>query len=81
MMLTRDSASVAEGVSEVNHPFQWGGLSFYNTQVASDPAGVPYAGIQIVRDPGRPYVFAGFVLMGLGAVLAFCRRSFKVKML
>jgi len=77
LSLRKDSESFSEGVSEVNHPFQWGGLSFYNTQVATDPSGMPYAGIQIVRDPGRPYVFAGFVLMCVGAVLSFYRRAFK----
>lgn len=70
----RNSENIAAGTSEVNGPFQWGGLYFYNTQTGKDPNGVPYAGIQIVRDPGRPYVFAGFAVMALGAVLSFRRR-------
>jgi len=72
--INRNSGNIASGTSEVNGPFQWGGLYFYNTQIGKDPEGAPYAGIQIVRDPGRPVVFAGFAVMGLGAVLSFKRR-------
>ncbi|MBT0652313.1 ResB-like family cytochrome C biogenesis protein [Geobacter luticola] len=74
--LARGSEKLVEGTSEVNSPFQWNGLYFYNTRVDRDAAGAVYAGIQIVRDPGRPYVFAGFAIMGLGAVLSFIRRFY-----
>ncbi len=72
--INKNSAKIAGGTSEVNGPFQWGGHYFYNTQIGRDPNGTPYAGIQIVRDPGRPVVFAGFAIMGLGSALAFKRR-------
>ncbi len=72
--INQNSGNIAGGTSEVNGPFQWGGLYFYNTQIGKDSEGTPYAGIQIVRDPGRPVVFAGFAVMGLGAVLSFKRR-------
>lgn len=78
--LIRDSERIASGISEVNHPFRWEGLYFYNTQISTDPKGISYAGIQIVRDPGRPYVFAGFTVMGIGSVLAFVRRFSKRKL-
>lgn len=74
--LRKDSEKLAGGTSEVNGPFQWGGLYFYNTLTGKDSNGMPYAGIQIVRDPGRPLVFAGFAVMGLGAVLSFKRRIY-----
>lgn len=63
-----------DGVAEVNHPFKWNGLYFYNTQVAVDDAGTPYAGIQIVKDPGRPLVFAGFLVTSIGGIMAYGRR-------
>jgi len=74
LAVQQNSATVAEGTSEVNGPFPWGGLYFYNTQTGKDADGAPFAGIQIVRDPGRPLVFAGFAVMGLGAVLSYLRR-------
>lgn len=72
--INRNSEKIAGGTSEVNAPFQWEKHYFYNTQIDRDPNGTPYAGIQIVRDPGRPVVFSGFAVMGLGSVLAFRRR-------
>ena len=74
LALSRDSVPIAEGTAEVNAPFIWNGLYFYNTQVGTDKVGMSFAGIQVVKDPGRPCVFAGFAIMGLGAVLASVRR-------
>lgn len=65
---------IAEGPSEVNSPFKWNGLSFYNTEISSDKYGLPYAGIQVTKDPGRPYVFFGFGLMGIGSVMYFVKK-------
>lgn len=76
LRLARDSRTIVEGSSEVNRPFQWGGLDFFHVQTARDPAGRAYAGLQIVRDPGRPLVFSGFVLVGIGVLLAFARRFY-----
>jgi len=74
LMLTDSSGTVAEGSAEVNGPFQWRGLYFFNTQVERDRAGVPYAGIQIVQDPGRWLVFSGMAIVALGALMATFRR-------
>lgn len=76
LLLSDKDKTLATGTAEVNGPFTWQGLYFYNTLTGSDENGRPFAGIQIVRDPGRPYVFSGFAVMGLGAVFAFFRRFY-----
>lgn len=79
-LIIKDSSGVvAEGTAEVNGPFKWGGLYFFNTQVERDPDGAPYAGIQIVRDPGRYLVFSGMVIVAIGAFMATFRRCYGVK--
>jgi hypothetical protein len=76
LRLMQNERLLAQGPTEINSPFQWGGLHFYNTLIDKTPDGEPYAGIQIVNDPGRPLVFAGFVLVGLGAMALFIRRIY-----
>ncbi len=76
LKLMRGSAVMAHGSTEVNRPFQWGELNFYNTLLDRTPEGEPFAGIQIVKDPGRPVVFAGFVVAGLGALALLARRIY-----
>jgi len=75
LSLASDGKVLVNGTSEVNSPLQWNGISVYHTQISQDPSGRKYAGIQIVKDPGKPYVFAGMIVTSLGGLLAFCRRK------
>jgi hypothetical protein len=69
LKLEKGSEILADGITEVNSPLSVEGLDFYHTKVDRDAYGVTYAGLQITRDPGRPYVYAGFTVIGLGSVL------------
>lgn len=76
LRLSRDGREVAAGSAEVNAPFVWEGLTFCTTQIDRDRDGRPYAGIQVVRDPGRVTVFCGFGIVALGVLLSFLRRFY-----
>lgn len=71
--LWQNGKLLATGISEVNRPFRWQGMRFFLTQVAADSRGRAYAGIQISRDPGTPYVYAGFIILCLGFLLVLKR--------
>ena len=75
--LTKDSRVVGSGTVEPNSPLEWNGLYFYNTDIKNDEYGNVYAGIQIVRDPGRPVVFAGFSIILFGSVWWVFRKFFR----
>jgi hypothetical protein len=76
LLLSRGSDIIAEGTTEVNSPFRWSGLSFFNTQLERDPYGSLYAGIQIVQDPGRPVVFSGFVVILAGSLFWLLKKIY-----
>jgi hypothetical protein len=75
--LLENGRTVAAAPTEVNRPFQWHGIDFFNTQISLDDAKRPYAGLQIVRDPGKYVVYTGMTILSLGAVAAWYRRFFK----
>lgn len=54
----------------VNSPFSWKGFSFYQTSY--NPDDLAWSALQVVRDPGIPIVYAGFILMMVGLTLVFC---------
>lgn len=65
---------VKSGTTEINAPFNWNGLDFFNTQISLDQDNRPYAGIQIVRDPGKYVVYSGMFILSIGTILAWYRR-------
>lgn len=79
LSLSKGSEVVAEGITEANNPFTWGGLSFHNTEISHDAYGNRYAGIQITRDPGTGVVYTGFAITCLGAAVFMIRRLYGVR--
>ena len=53
----------------VNSPLKYGGYSFFQTSY--DTIHHDWSGIQIVKDPGVPIVYLGFLLLIVGLVLKF----------
>ncbi len=74
LTLSKDSRVVAEGASEVNNPLTSGQTSYHFVKVDADKFGLRFAGIQITDDPGKPYVYAGFAVLGLGSMLYLRRK-------
>ena len=54
---------------EVNNPLRYKGYSFY--QYDYDHRELRYTVLQVVKDPGVPSVYVGFVLLMLGLTLTF----------
>jgi len=69
--LTRDGQTLKDAVVEVNNPLKFEGLVIYQTAYGKDPQGRNYSGFQIVRDPGVPIVWAGFILLMAGLFMSF----------
>jgi hypothetical protein len=65
---------VKSGVTEINAPLNWNGLDFFNTQISLDDEKRPYAGIQIVKDPGKYLVYTGMFILSVGTIAAWFRR-------
>jgi len=74
LRLIREEKPVAEGEVAINHPFTWQGYQISLTNFAHDDAGRPYIGLQVSRDPGRPVVYGGFVILIAGALLGLVPR-------
>jgi hypothetical protein len=67
-----DGEAVAQATIRVNEPFAWKGFLFY--QANYDEEDLRYSGLTIVKDPGLPIVFTGFVLMSLGVLYVYLVR-------
>ncbi len=77
LRILQDSKTVAEGITEINSPLTWGKHGFFNTSVNIDRFGIRYAGIQITNDPGKPYVYTGFAIIGIGSLMYFLRKVYE----
>lgn len=64
----------ASGTTRVNRPMAFRGYRIY--QSSYDPVGWQWSGLEIVRDPGLGLVYAGYVLLALGATLWTARGGF-----
>lgn len=53
----------------VNEPLSFGGYKFF--QSSYDTEALAWSGLQIVRDPGVPVVYAGFILLIAGFTVIF----------
>lgn len=65
---------VKNGSTEINAPLNWNGLDFFNTRIGLDQNKRPYAGIQIVKDPGKHVVYSGMFTLSIGTIAAWYRR-------
>lgn len=74
LAIMKDGRVVAEGISGINTPFHWNRYAIYTISTNIDKKGVPYAGIQVVRDPGAPLVLSGLSILGAGVVISSLRR-------
>ena len=74
MELLDNGHVVTSGITEINHPFSWNGVDYFNTEVSIDEEKRPYAGIQLVRDPGKYVVYFGMFILSVGTIAAWYRR-------
>lgn len=54
----------------VNSPTTFRGYTFY--QLSYNPEDLRWTSLQVVRDPGVPVVYGGFLLMMVGLTVVFC---------
>jgi hypothetical protein len=60
---------VLEKTIEVNDPLSYNGFVFYQSNYRKeDPT---YSGLQVVRDPGLPLVWAGFLMLCAGVIVIY----------
>ncbi|MBW2261674.1 MAG: cytochrome c biogenesis protein ResB [Deltaproteobacteria bacterium] len=64
-----DGRTVRTQTIEVNHPLRHRGFAIYQSDF--NPRDETFSGFQVVRDPGLPLVYAGFVLCTVGVLVAF----------
>lgn len=68
--IIENGAGVSTRTIAVNSPLSWHGYTFY--QSSYNPDDLAWSALQVVRDPGVPIVYAGFILIMAGLTLVFC---------
>lgn len=70
VQVLENGAAVLTRTVAVNSPLSYRGYTFYQTNY--DPEDLTWSALQVVKDPGIPVVYAGFVLMMVGLTVVFC---------
>ncbi|MCX6996597.1 MAG: cytochrome c biogenesis protein ResB [Kiritimatiellaeota bacterium] len=65
---------VREQTIEVNAPLLYGGYGFYQATYDASEEDLSWTGLLVVRDPGVPVVYLGFVLLLAGVTVTACWR-------
>lgn len=63
----RGGSPAENGTIEVNRPLRLNGYRIY--QAEYDPVGFQWSGFELVRDPGLPIVYGGFILLAAGVTV------------
>lgn len=67
---------VKEAIIKINKPFKYNGYWFY--QYAYDPQRPKMTLIQVVKDPGLPFVYFGYLFLLGGMVFSFKKIFFRI---
>lgn len=65
----KDGKEILRKDIEVNAPLNFGGFNFF--QSGYDSQNLNWTGLQVVKDPGVPVIYAGFILLIIGLVMIF----------
>ncbi len=69
LTVIKDGKEVLKQDVRVNCPLKFGGYTFF--QSSYDKTNLVWTGLQVVKDPGVPIVYLGFVLLVLGLGIRF----------
>ncbi len=67
--ILKDNQEVLNRDIQVNAPLNFAGYNFF--QSGYDSQNLSWTGLQVVRDPGVPVIYAGFILLIVGLVMIF----------
>jgi hypothetical protein len=77
IQVIKDGNVVAEKAIEVNHPLHFGGYHFY--QSSYDTEAHRYTVLSVVSDTGLDFVYAGYLMLGIGVFWHFWIRHIFTK--